>query len=185
MTDQVLKELNEKLENTLSNFQDELASIHTGRASVSLVDNIMIESYGTKQPIKAVASITIPEPRSIVIQAWDRSNLSLIENAIRDSDLHLNPVNTGENIRINLPELTQERRAEFVKIAKQKAEEARISIRNSRSDAVNGVRKDKNDGKISEDEMFRMEQDIQKNVDKYNQQIEEIFSQKEKELLTI
>lgn len=185
MIQELIKEAETKFQKSLEVMEEELAALHTGRASVSLVDNIMVDVYGTKSPIKAVANISIPEPRSILIQPWDKSNIAQIESAIRDSDLKLNPVNTGENIRINLPELTEDRRKEFVKIAKEKAESAKISIRNVRGEVLNAIKKAKADGKIGEDDMYHGEEQLQKVVDSYNVKIEESLNKKEKELLTI
>ena len=185
MVEELIKETEPKFQKTLEIMEEEMATIHTGRASVAMVDNIMVDVYGAKNPIKAVATITIPEPRSILIQPWDQANLSRIESAIRESDLKLNPVNTGENLRINLPELTEERRKEFVKIAHEKAENARISVRNIRGDVLNQIKKAKSDGEIGEDDMYYGENELQKVVDKHNAQIEEILSGKEKDLLTI
>lgn len=185
MIQEVIKETEPKFEKTIEILQEEMATIHTGRASVSLVDSILVDVYGTKNPIKAIANISVPEARSILIQPWDKSNLSQIEAAIRESDLRLNPVNAGENIRINLPELTEERRKEFVRIAKEKAESAKIAVRNIRGEAINTIKKAKTDSKISEDEMYYGEEQLQKVVDKYNKEIEEFLAAKEKELLTI
>ncbi len=185
MVEDFIKEAEPKFQKTLEIMEEEMASIHTGRASVSMVDDIMVDVYGAKNPLKAVATITIPEPRSILIQPWDRSNMQRIESAIRDSDMKLNPVNTGENIRINLPELTEERRKEFVKIAKEKAESAKISVRNIRADVLNAIKKAKTDGKIGEDDMYYGEEQLQKVVDKHNAQIEEVLEKKESDLLTI
>ncbi len=185
MIQELIKGAEPKFQKAIEILEEELAALHTGRASVSLVDDIQVDVYGAKNPIKAVATITIPEPRSILIQPWDQANLSRIESAIRESDLKLNPVNTGENLRINLPELTEERRKEFVKIAHEKAENARIAVRNIRGDILNHIKKAKSDGAIGEDDMYYGENELQKVVDKYNAQIEEILSGKEKDLLTI
>lgn len=185
MIETYLKELEPKLEKAVNYLVDELASIHTGRASTSLVDNIMVDAYGMKQEIKQIASITIPEARQIAIQPWDRTVVAAIEKAIRESDLGFNPVNTGDMIRINIPELTQERRQEFVKVAKEKAEEARIAVRNNRQDSINAIKRAKNDSQISEDEMHRGESEVQKLVDRFNKKIEEILNSKERELTEI
>lgn len=185
MVEDILKELSPKLDKILEYFEAELASIHTGRASTSLVDTIIVDAYGTKQEIRQIANITIPEAKQILIQPWDRNVTSSIERAIRDSDLGFNPVNAGDVIRINIPELTQERRLEFVKVAKEKAEESRVAVRNARQDSINQLKKAKNDGQIGEDEMYRGEAEVQKVVDKYNKSIEEVFSAKEKELMEI
>jgi ribosome recycling factor len=185
MVNELIKNLPPKLDKSIEFLETELATIHTGRATVSLVDEIMVPAYGGSQPLKAVANITIPEARQILIQPWDRGIVGTIENAIRDSELGFNPVNTGDVIRINIPELTEERRREFVKIAKEKAEEARIGIRNSRAEVWNEIKKAKTDGQISEDDMYHGESELQKLVDTYNKKIEDIFSAKEKELLEV
>jgi ribosome recycling factor len=185
MLDTYVKELTPKLDKSVEFLTNELGNIHTGRASVSLVDEILVDVYGMKQSIKQIANITIPEARQIVIQPWDKGVVSQIEAALRDSSLGFNPINTGDVIRINLPELTEERRREFVKVAKEKAEEARVGIRTARGEVWNIIKKAKTDGQISEDDMYRGEGDIQKLVDGYNKKIEDILSQKEKELLEV
>lgn len=185
MLEGYVKELAPKLDKSIEFLQDELNNIHTGRANVSLVDDLLVDVYGVKQPIKAVANITIPEARQILIQPWDKGVVSQIESAVRESSLGFNPINTGDVIRINLPELTEERRLEFVKIAKEKTEEARVGIRTTRSEVWNAIKKAKTDGKISEDDMYHGEADIQKLVDTYNKKVEDMFSAKEKELLEV
>lgn len=185
MVQEIIKETEPKFKKAVEILREEMATIHTGRASASLVDGILVDVYGTKNPVKTIANISIPEPKSILIQPWDKANLSQIETAIRESDLKLNPVNTGENIRINLPELTEDRRKEFARIAKEKAESARVSVRNVRGEAWNRIKRAKSDGDISEDDMYYGEEQLQKIVDKYNKEIEEVLASKEKELLTI
>ena len=185
MIQETIKDTEPKFKKAVEVLEEDMAQIHTGRASASLVDSILVDVYGTKNPIKTIANISIPEPRSILIQPWDRANISQIETALRESDLNVNPVNTGENIRINLPELTEDRRKEYVKLAREKAESARVSVRNVRGEAWNAIKKAKTDGRISEDEMYYGEEQLQKIVDKHNKEIEEIFSKKESELLTI
>jgi len=185
MLENFVKELAPKLDKSVEFLIDELSNIHTGRASVSLVDDITVDVYGSKQPIKAVANITIPEARQILIQPWDKGVTSQIESAIRDSGLGFNPINTGDVIRVNLPELTEERRHEFVRIAKEKTEEARVGIRTARGEVWNAIKKAKTDGEISEDDMYRGEAEIQKLVDNYNKKVEDVLSQKEKELLEV
>jgi ribosome recycling factor len=185
MLDTYVKELAPKLEKSVIFLEDELSNIHTGRASVSLVDDLDVSVYGVKQPLKAVANITIPEARQILIQPWDKGVVSQIEAAIRDAGLGFNPINTGDVIRVNLPELTEERRREFVKLAKEKTEEARVGIRTARGDVWNAIKKAKTDGEISEDDMYHGEAEIQRLVDTYNKKVEDILSQKEKELLEV
>jgi ribosome recycling factor len=185
MLENYIKELSPKLDKSIEFLESELASIHTGRASVSLVDDVMVDAYGSKQALKQVANITIPEARQIAIQPWDKGIVNQIEAALRDSELGFNPINTGDMIRINLPELTEERRREFVKLAKEKAEEARVGIRTSRGEVWNAIKKAKTDGEISEDDMYHGEAEIQKLIDSYNKKVEEILSRKEKELLEV
>lgn len=185
LIDDVIRDLKPKLDSTVDFLSSELSNIHTGRATVSLVDSIMVDAYGSKQSIKQIANISIPEPRQILIQPWDRSITGQIEAAIRDSNLGFGPVNTGDMIRVNIPELTEERRKEFIKIIKEKAEEARVSIRNVRAEAWNTVKKAKTDGEIGEDDMYRGENMIQAEVDKYNQKVENLLEAKEKELMEI
>jgi ribosome recycling factor len=185
MVNTYVKELSPKLDRAIEHFESELATIHTGRATVSLVDEVLVDAYGSKQQLKQVANITIPEARQILIQPWDKGIVNQIDAALRDADLGFNPVNTGDLIRINIPELTEERRRDFVKIAKEKAEEARVTIRNGRSDVWNAIKKAKTDGEISEDDMYYGEAEIQKLVDSYNKRVEDIFSNKEKELLEV
>lgn len=181
----ILKEMTPKFVKAVEFLELELSNIHTGRASVNLIDSIVVEAYGTKQAIKQIASITIPEARQILIQPWDRAVVNQIETAIRESNLGFSPVNTGDTIRVTIPELTEERRKEFIRVAKEKTEEARVSIRNARAEAWNTIKKTKNDGDISEDEMYRGEHRIQEEVDEYNKQVENLFSEKEKELMVI
>ncbi len=185
MIDSIIRELPVKLDKAIEFLESELANIHTGRATVSLVDEISVNAYGSVQQLKQVANITIPEARQILIQPWDKGIVNQIESGIRDSQLGFNPINTGDQIRINIPELTEERRRDFVKLAKEKTEEARVAIRNTRSDAWNSVKKAKTDGEIGEDDMYRGESEIQKLVDAYNKKVEDIFSAKEKELLEV
>jgi len=181
----LLENLKQELDRTINFFGSELSSIHTGRASSSLVDGVMVEVYGSKVPLRQVANITVSDTKTISIQPWDRGNLQPIEKAVRESDLGLSPVNDGNVVRINIPELTEVRRKEYVKVAKDKAEEARISVRNQRREAMEFYKKQKNDNIISENEMFAKEKDIQKIVDEYNKKVDESLIKKEKELLEV
>lgn len=185
MVSQILKQLPAKLDKSIEFLISELANIHTGRASVSMVDELLITVYGSKQQLKQLSNITIPEARQILIQPWDKGIVGQIESAIRDSEMGFSPVNTGDVIRINIPELTEERRRDYVKLAKEKTEEARVGIRNTRAEAWNSIKKAKIDGEISEDDMYYGESELQKVVDSYNKKLEEIFLQKEKELLEV
>lgn len=173
------------LEKALTRFKDDLNQLRTGRASTALVDGLTVEYYGSKVPIKQVATITTPDARTIAISPWDRDNLVNIEKAIRESQLNLNPANDGQIIRINIPALTQERRTELVKVLNQKAEEARVSIRKSREEIWDKIQKLCDDGKIGEDDKFAGKDKLQKVVDEYNNKIEETREKKEQEIMTV
>lgn len=173
------------MDNSLERFRDELNQLRTGRASSALVENITVDYYGAKSPLKQIASITIPEPRTIAIVPWDKSQLANIEKAIRESQLNLNPNNDGQVIRINIPPLNEERRKELVKILNQKAEEARIAIRKHREDVWEEIQNLEKGGKIGEDDKFAGKDALQKMVDEYNGKIEGIREGKEKEILTV
>lgn len=176
------KVLEDGAKKALEYLESELANIHTGRATTGLVSDIMVDAYGSKTPLKQVANITVTDPRSIAVQPWDKGNLIQIENALREANLSFGVVNTGDKIMVTIPHLTEERRNEYVKIAKEKAEEAKISIRNNRHEVVEANKKAKTAGEITEDEMYRREEEIQKFVEAKNKEIDEIFAGKEKEL---
>lgn len=182
-TDDVLKEFRPKVNESIEFFKTELASIRTGRASAGLVENIKVPYYGAHTPITQMANITIPDAQTIFIQPWDKNSLSDIERAINTSDLNLSPSNDGERIFIKLPPLTEERRVEFVKIVKDKAEEIRIAIRNHRQDMM--TKWDTVKKEIGEDDFKRGEKLLQEFVDGANKQVEELAESKEKELMTI
>jgi len=183
------KELIEKkkadLEKSIEHYKEDLGQLRTGRASTALVDNILVDYYGNKSPLKQVASITTPEARTILISPWDKSSLPMIEKELRESQLNLNPNNDGQVIRINLPMLTEDRRKELVKILNQKAEEAKISIRKHREDVWNEIQKAEKDGAMSEDDKFIGKEKLQEVVDEYNKKIETIRQEKEVEILTV
>lgn len=174
-----------EIENSIEHFKEELNQLRTGRASTALVENISVDYYGAKSPMKQVASITIPEPRTIVISPWDKSTLASIESAIRESQLNLNPNNDGNVIRVNIPQLTEDRRKELVKVLNQKAEEARIAIRKHREDVWEEIQEMEKSGKIGEDDKFSGKDKLQKVVDEYNSVIEDIRKKKEEEIMTV
>ncbi len=180
--DDYMKDLKDGSEKTLEYLETELANIHTGRATTGLVSDVLVDVYGTKSPVKQVANITVTDSRSIAIQPWDKGNLVQIENALRDSNLGFGIVNSGDAIRVNIPDLTEDRRNEYVKLAKEKAEEAKVGIRNARHEVWEKTKKAKNEGAISEDDLYRREDEINKYVDLMNKKIEEIFNAKEIEL---
>ncbi len=173
------------LNKALGHLKEELLKLRTGRANPSLVEGILVDYYGTKTPLKQLASINIPEARLIAINPWDKGALINIESSIRSSDLGFNPMNDGQVIRINIPALTEERRKDLVKVLNQKAEEARITIRNIREETWKEIQVREESGTISEDEKFRGKDILQKVVDEYNEKIEKMREAKEKEIMTV
>jgi ribosome recycling factor len=159
--------------------------LRTGRASASLVEDILIDYYNTPTPLKQLASISIPDSRTIAIQPWDRNAISDVEKGIMKSDLGLTPINDGKLIRINIPPLTEERRKELVKVAKKYTEDAKIAIRNIRREGNETLKKMKNNKEITEDDLFSGQEEIQKITDKYIEKAEELFKEKEKEIMEI
>lgn len=170
---------------TIDHFKGEIEKFRTGRATPALVDYLIVDYYGTKTPLKQIASINVPEPRSLMIQPWDRGALSAIENAIRVANLGFNPLNDGVVLRIALPPLTEERRRDLVKALNQKSEEARIAVRNIREDAWKEIQNLEKNGAISEDDKFRAKEELQAVVETYNKKIEEMRKKKEEDIMTI
>ena len=174
-----------RMKKSIAALGDEFNTIRTGRASSALFEKIKVEYYGQQVPLNQVATISIPEARLVVIQPWDRSVLNEIEKAIQKSELSVNPNNDGKIIRISIPPLTEERRKEFVKLAKSKAEQSRVSIRNIRRDANEELKNLQKKSDISEDDAKRGMDDIQSLTDKYIAEINDLLEQKEKEILEI
>lgn len=183
--EKILENAKIDMEGGTDRLKSELSKLRTGRANASLVENISAEYYGVMTPIKQLASISIPEPRTIAISPWDKNAIKVIEAAIRASDMGLNPGNDGQVVRINIPALTEERRKDLVKVLNQKAEEARIGVRNSREDAWKEISEKEKEGELSEDDKFRAKERLQKVVDEYNGKIEEMRTKKEEEIMTI
>lgn len=181
----VILEMAEKMEKSVEAFRNELAKVRTGRASLALLDGIMVDAYGSAMPMNQVGTLTIPESRSIAIQPWDPQVLRAIEKAILKSDIGLTPVNDGKIIRLNIPQLTEERRKELVKQVKKIAEEFRVAIRNVRREAIDLLKKQKKDKDISEDDLFKFQDDAQSETDDYIAQIDEITAAKEKEVMDV
>lgn len=181
----MLEELTTKLSASLSAFQEDLSSVRTGRASASLVENLMAEVYGSPMPIKQIASVTVPDARSLAIQPWDKSNLAGIEKAIRESELGFNPTNDGNLVRITVPPLSEERRVELVKVAAGKAENAKVSVRNIRREVMDKIATQLKEKQIGEDEQARLEKQVQEKVDATVAKIDELLKQKETEIKTV
>ena len=175
----------EKMTKSLAALQDDFNTIRTGRASASLFDKVRVEYYGQKTQLSQVATISIPEARLVVIQPWDKSLLSEIEKAIQMSELSVNPNNDGKVIRISIPPLTEERRKEYVKVAKNMAEESRVAIRNVRREANEDLKKRQKSGEISEDDEKRSQDQVQKLTDQFIEKINALLEAKEKEILEI
>ncbi len=166
-------------------FQTEAAKLRTGRAHPSLVEDIMVDYYGSRTPIRQIASVTVPEPRTLVIQPWDQSGLQAVAEAIRSSDLGLNPADDGRLIRLSLPPLTEDRRKELVKALNSRAEDARVSVRSIREEVWKEIQSLEKEGRIGEDEKFSGKDDLQKEVDRWNAELETVRKRKEEEILTV
>ncbi len=171
--------------NAVDHLKHELSTLRTGRASTALVENLMVEYYGTMSPIISLAQISIPEPRQIAIQPYDKNVLKDIEKAIQTSNLGINPVNDGTAVRINLPQMTEERRKELAKAVSQMGEKARVAIRNVREDIWKEIQRMEKDGEISEDDKIFGKDELQKMVDKWNAEIKKLAEAKEQEVMTI
>ena len=185
MTDAILKEMKDKMEKAIDIFHRELAKLRTGRASLSMLDGIKVDYYGTPTLLNQLATMSVPESRLITIQPWDANILSDIEKAIMNSDLGLTPTNDGKLIRISIPQLTEERRKDIVKVAKKVAEECKIAIRNNRRDANEEVKKLEKDKTISQDDSKKKQAQIQEITDKYIVKIDDIWKHREKEIMEV
>jgi ribosome recycling factor len=183
--DDILLEAEEKMEKTEQVVMNEFAGVRTGKASSALVENIMVEVYGSNMRIRELAGITTPEPRTLSIQPWDASTITHIEKAIQKANIGLNPATQGKTIRIFFPELSQERRVEFTKILKKMAEDGRVAIRHVRRDAMDQLKKHAHDSGVTEDEEKQAEKDLQKLTDQYVAKIEQHLAHKEKEIMTV
>ncbi len=181
----VIQDMSSEMENSIEAFRRELTKIRTGRASLSLVDGIKIDSYGSLLPLNQVASLTLPESRLIMIQPWDMQMLGLIEKAIFKANLGLNPVNDGKIIRISVPQLTEERRKELVKQVRKISEDFKITLRNERRAAIDIIKQQKKDKDISEDIAFSLQEKAQKETEKFVKQIDTIMVDKEKKVMEV
>jgi len=185
MEQELKRKTAERMLRTIEALKKEFASVRTGRASLSLLDGIMVNYYDTQTPLQQLASLSIPESRQIAVQPWDQKIIPDIEKAIMKSDLGLTPMNDGKIIRINIPPLTEERRKQLVKAVKKKAEEAKISIRNIRRDANEELRKLEKEKHLSEDEVKKIQEETQKITDSYIAKADEVLGHKEKEIMEV
>ena len=178
-------EIESKMKKTAEVLKTQLASVRAGRANAAVLDQITVDYYGVPTPIQQVASISVPDPRSLMIQPWDASVLKGIEKAILASELGINPKNDGRVIRLVFPQLTEERRKELIKQVRKYSEDGKVAVRNIRRDAMEDLKKMKKNSEITEDDQKNMEKDIQKLVDDYIKKVEELTAKKEKELMAV
>jgi len=183
--EKIIKRLKEDLEKNNNHFKSEISTLSVGRATPFLVEDIMVDYYGTPTPLKQISTISIPDPRNIIIQPWDKGQLKEIEKAINMAQLGFNPMNDGNIIRITVPQPTEEGRKDMVKRLHSILEKARITARNIREKAMKEIKKLEKDNLISEDERFAKQDEIQKIVDEYNKKLEEEMNVKEKEIMTV
>lgn len=185
MLKDVYKEAESRMKGAIQALEEDLAGIRTGRASPALIERMQVEYYGSPTPLIQLATISVPEPRSLLIRPFDASSLKGIERAILASDLGLTPNNDGKSIRLNLPPLTEERRRELVKVVNNRSEEARVAVRNVRRDSIRDLREFMQEKMISEDDLKRGEEELQKITDRYIEEINTIGERKEKEILEV
>jgi len=183
MKDEIISEMREKMEKAAEALNQEYKKMRTGRASTSLIEGIKAECYGTQMRLNQLASLSIPESRLLIVQPWDQTIIGNVEKSILKSGLGLTPMNDGKVIRISIPPLTEERRKELAKMARKMAEDSKIIVRNHRREANEMLKELKNEGEISEDEMYGYQEKVQKNTDEYIAKIDEIRTEKETEIL--
>lgn len=185
MRDPVLKDIKRRMDGAMEALRGDLAGLRTGRASTGLLEPITVEAYGTQMPLNQVSNISAPEPRLLTVQVWDNSLVAVVEKAIRASDLGLNPQTEGQVIRVPLPDLTEERRKELVKVAGNYAEQARVAVRNVRRDGMEQLKKAEKAGEISQDEQHARAEDIQKTTDAHIEDIDSLLAQKRCEIMQV
>ena len=181
----IIKKIEERMNLSILSYAKDLSTIRTGRANPKMLDSIKVDSYGQKMPISQVATISVPEPQMINVQVWDKGNVAAVDNAIRTSDLNLNPLIDGQLLRIAIPKLTEERRKELIKILKTIAEKAKVSIRNIRRDSLEELKKDQKDNSLSEDDLKKNSNEVQKITDIKIAEIDKKLNEKEVEILKV
>jgi len=185
MYQQLIDDRGKDFDNALAHLEEELKKLRTGRAHLSLIEDLSVDYYGNPTPLKQVANISIPESRQFLIQPWDKEALPSIEAALKDADRGFNPSNEGETLRITLPPMTEENRIDIVKVLNQKSEECRVSVRTVREEIWREIQDAQKNGDIAEDEKFAGKDALQKRVDEYNASIEELRKKKEEEVMTV
>ena len=181
----VLSHYRDRMDKVVAALKEEFGTLRTGRASAGLLDQVMVEAYGSQVPISQVGSVSVPDPRSITVSVWDRGVVVSVEKAIRNSGLGLNPVVEGQNLRIPIPPLTEERRRDLAKLAGRYAEQQRVAVRNVRRDANDDLKKAEKDGTINQDELKRMETEVQKLTDEAVKRVDEALKTKEHEIMQV
>ena len=181
----VVKNYSLKMDKSIQSLKKDISTLRTGRANTSMIDTVMVDVYGQLMPINQLATITVPEARMISIQVWDKGNINLIESALQKSDLGINPQTDGQMIRLRIPDLTEERRKDLIKVLKNMGEKGRVAIRNIRREANEELKKKLKDKLISEDDNKKFEKSVQKLTDSNIENIENILSNKEKEIIQI
>ena len=179
------QDIQRRMDGAVESLQKEFSGLRTGRASVNLLDAVVVDLYGSKMPVNQVGWISVPESRMLSVQVWDASAVKSVEKAIRDAGLGLNPMPDGNNIRIPIPDLNEERRQELTKVAGKYAESARIAVRNVRKDGMDGIKKMEKDGDISEDDLKRLSDEVQKLTDETVKNIDTLLSDKETDIMTV
>ena len=185
MIDDVRKSAEQKMQRSIDTLKADLAKVRTGRAHTGLLDHIHVDYYGTSMPLSQVANVTLADPRTIGVQPWEKKMIPVVEKAIRDSDLGLNPATSGELIRVPMPPLTEERRKELIKVVKHEAENARVAIRNLRRDANNHLKDALKKHEVSENDERSAQNEVQKMTDRHIAEIDRLLQEKEKELLAV
>ena len=185
MIDDTLLDCEERMTNSVEHAREELTTIRTGRANPAMFNGVLAEYYGTMTPITQMATISVPEPRMLLIKPYEMSAMGYIENAIRNSDLGVNPTNDGQVLRVTIPQRTEERRRDMVKLARSKGEDAKIAIRNVRRKGMEELKRIQKDGEAGEDEVQAAEKELDKVTHKYVAQVDELVAKKEKELMDV
>ena len=185
MDDIVIDDLQRRMEGAISSLTKDFQGLRTGRANTQLLDSILVEVYGATMPVNQVATVSVPEPRMLSVQVWDKDNVKLVEKAIRESELGLNPQLDGQLLRIPLPDLSEDRRIELSKVAAKYAENAKIAVRNVRRDGMDKLKKMEKDGNLSQDDKRLYDEEIQSLTDQSVVQIDELLSKKEEEIMQV
>ncbi|GLQ07199.1 ribosome recycling factor [Sneathiella chinensis] len=180
-----MKDLEKRMKGALDSLRQEFGGLRTGRAHISLLEPVMVDSYGAQMPLVQVGTVSAPEARMLAVQVWDKSNVSAVEKGIRNSGLGLNPVVDGLTVRVPIPELTEERRVELTKVASGYAEQTKVAIRNVRRHGIDAAKAAEKDGEMSKDDAKRAEDDIQKLTDTYVKTVDEMLADKSKEIMQV